>query len=590
MEEETKLMAIRNISAKEAVESLERVWQKRYVALVPLMGRLKLMSATANGASFSKDQNAEDLSREDFYLLFYQLTKGVDAVLADMGKLTDSVMSQFKGREHELDLDTTLKLEAVYARWCAISGDLYRYLDRFRKPRQELSRHFKKAADQYMIALRVNCQDGKAFSGLYIVAATGGSGKLLLSAVYLMKSITAKFPFNEDADIFLSVAKRLATSPSDLRDVPIPARAFVACVLELVGIHVTGESLGRADALLKAINLNIPNKDCPDAVGGSSVVVSALPEVPWDALLVVLLTATLDYLPKPQTASHLTESLKLVIGRALTFKRPLTILACLDFVVAHPELSSLVLPPITREVSHLFPLPDLSEALSKQGLCLDHLLKFDHGKLPAVELSPSPNETAAARILLKCGVPLSGGSRERVLTPESIPRSLGSKPIVILDAANLACRVGQVSKVADIDAVAAAHEYWSRKEHVVKIFVSEKHAQRTRSNRSQSRPRSRTGIEINLDAVYDLFDDKTVVAIPPQNHDDSYMIEYALRVDGVITSNDMFRDWISKHNLTGQAAKWVQSHVIAYTFVDSMYIPNPDFNMPSPCDTHSLLK
>lgn len=439
-----------------------------------------------------------------------------------------------------------------------------------------------------MIALRVNCEDGKAFSGLYIVAATGGAGKLLLSAVYLLKSITAKFPFNEDADIFLSVAKRLATSPSELRDVPIPARACVACVLELVGIHVTGEGFGRADALLKAINSNIPNKDCPDVA--SPPVVSALPEVPWDALLVVLLTAALDFLPKPSTASHLTESLKLVIGRALTFKRPLTILASLDFVISHPELSSLVLPPIKREVSQLVPLPDLSDTLSKRGLCLDHLLKFDHGKLPAVELAPSPNETAAARILLKCGVPLSGGSRERVLTPESIPRSLGTKPIVILDAANLACRVGQVSKVADIDAVAAAYEYWSRKDHVVKIFVSEKHAQRTRTNRSQSRPRSRTGIEINLDAVYDLFDDKTVVAIPPQNHDDSYMIEYALRVDGVITSNDMFRDWISKHTLTGQAAKWVQSHVIAYTFVESMYIPNPDFNMPSPCDTHSLLK
>lgn len=123
-------MSIRNLSAREAVDSLELVWQKRYVSLVPLMGRLKLISAAGHGASPPKDLQAADLSREDFYLLFYQLTKGVDAVLADMGKLTDCVMSQFKaGREHELDLETTLKLEAVYARWCAISGDLYRYLD-----------------------------------------------------------------------------------------------------------------------------------------------------------------------------------------------------------------------------------------------------------------------------------------------------------------------------------------------------------------------------------------------------------------------------------------------------------------------------
>lgn len=594
-EEESKLLSIQTLSAREAVDALEVAWHKRYVCLVPLMQKLKVISAFASGIPPRNDAVTAQDKEEDYYLVFYQMSKGVDAALGDMQKLTDSVMSQFKARgggdPKELDLDTTLKLEAVYARWSVITGDLHRYLDRFRKPKLELSKHFKKAVDQYMLALRVNCEDGKAFSGLYIVAATGGSGKILLSAVYLLKSVTAKIPFNEKADIFVSVAQRIASSPSELRDVPIPARACVACVIELVSIHMTGQGRDRSEALARAIAANIPNKDFPEIASAPS----SLPELPWDVLVVLLLVAAIEF---NSTFASLIETLKLFIGRALTFKRPLPILAALDLVMVHPDLATQVLTAIKREAAHSFLHPSncAPDSLAKYGLSLDHLLRFEHGKNPSADTSSNytVHEVAAARICVKCGVSPSpdrsgSSSRQRVPTPESIRRSLGSKPIVILDAANLACRVGQISKVADIDAVVAAYDYWTKKDHVVKVFVSEKHAQRSRS-RSHSRPRSRNGIEINLDAVYGLFDDKSVVAIPPQNHDDSYMIEYALRVDGVIVSNDMYRDWISKHINASQASKWVQSHVIAYTFVDSMYIPNPDFNMPHPCDTHSLLK
>ena len=575
-------MNIAVLTAQEAVDTLELAWHKRYVTLIPVMRKLKLLSAKESGLVSSPEGDLA--GSEDSFLLFYQMSKGVEAALGDMQKLTESVVSQFKGREAQLDLATTLKLEAVYARYSVIAGDLYRYLDRFRQPRLEVDKHLKKSVDQYLVALRMNCEDGKAFSGLYIVAATGGSGKVLLSAVYLLKSVSAKFPFNQKSDFFLSVANRIAAAPSELRDVPIPARAFVACVLELVALHLSQNSPEREEALLRVANACIPNKDFLDAVAPSPI----LPEVSWDVLLVVLLVSAIEL--NPVSVKILIEILKLLIGRALTFQRPLTILAAIDLILTHADLSTQVLAAVKREATKSFSL--FPEHLAKQGLSLDHLLRFEHGKVPSSDLGQDPNAVAAARICCKCDVAPhdpSSASARRVFTPEPPSRSPTSKPVIILDAANLACRAAQVSKIADIGAVTAAHDYWIARDHTVKIFVSEKHAQRSR-NRPHSRSRSRTGIEINLDAVYDLFDEKTVVAVPPQNHDDSYMIEYALRVDGVIVTNDMLRDWIAQHSDPPLASKWVQSHAIAYTFVDSMYIPNPDFRMPAPFDTQSLLK
>ncbi|CAH0489475.1 unnamed protein product [Peronospora farinosa] len=69
-----------------------------------------------------------------------------------------------------------------------------------------------------------------------------------------------------------------------------------------------------------------------------------------------------------------------------------------------------------------------------------------------------------------------------------------------------------------------------------------------------------------------------VVLTPSQSHDDFYVIDYAVKYDGFIVTNDMFRDHVAnKRSFHGKklTSKWVRSHCIDFTFVGTEFMPNP---------------
>ncbi|CAI5739514.1 unnamed protein product [Peronospora destructor] len=69
-----------------------------------------------------------------------------------------------------------------------------------------------------------------------------------------------------------------------------------------------------------------------------------------------------------------------------------------------------------------------------------------------------------------------------------------------------------------------------------------------------------------------------VVLTPSQSHDDFYVIDYAVKYDGFIVTNDMFRDHVSnKRSFHGKklTSNWVRSHCIDFTFVGTEFMPNP---------------
>ncbi|KAE9007999.1 hypothetical protein PF005_g7586 [Phytophthora fragariae] len=69
-----------------------------------------------------------------------------------------------------------------------------------------------------------------------------------------------------------------------------------------------------------------------------------------------------------------------------------------------------------------------------------------------------------------------------------------------------------------------------------------------------------------------------VILTPSQAHDDFYVIDYAVKYDGFIVTNDMFRDHVSnKRSFQGKrlTSTWVRSHCIDFTFVGREFMPNP---------------
>ncbi|ETI39830.1 hypothetical protein, variant 2 [Phytophthora nicotianae CJ01A1] len=69
-----------------------------------------------------------------------------------------------------------------------------------------------------------------------------------------------------------------------------------------------------------------------------------------------------------------------------------------------------------------------------------------------------------------------------------------------------------------------------------------------------------------------------VILTPSQAHDDFYVIDYAVKYNGFIVTNDMFRDHVSnKRTFHGKrlTSSWVRSHCIDFTFVGKEFMPNP---------------
>ncbi|OQR93572.1 dnaJ-like subfamily C member 25-like [Achlya hypogyna] len=152
-------------------------------------------------------------------------------------------------------------------------------------------------------------------------------------------------------------------------------------------------------------------------------------------------------------------------------------------------------------------------------------------------------------------------------------------PVVVLDAANIATltrgtvRVQRLVSALDhfealgVRVIAFAPGYWIR----------------SKAPTPRTRPLSTVETEMDqrteMALVQALVDQERVVLTPPQAHDDFFLIDYAMKHDGFIVSNDMFRDHVAKkmqfhgRNLT---EAWIRSRCITFTFVGTEFLPNAE--------------
>jgi len=79
----------------------------------------------------------------------------------------------------------------------------------------------------------------------------------------------------------------------------------------------------------------------------------------------------------------------------------------------------------------------------------------------------------------------------------------------------------------------------------------------------------------NVSLLNSLRDEGLLVTTPSQDYDDTYTIEFAIRHNAFIVSNDRYRDYIegcAEGSRRYAMRKWFKRFLIPYTFVGDEFI------------------
>lgn len=161
--------------------------------------------------------------------------------------------------------------------------------------------------------------------------------------------------------------------------------------------------------------------------------------------------------------------------------------------------------------------------------------------------------------------------------------------VFVIDAANVAVTHGK-NQAFSSRGVEIALSHFSAQGHRVLAFLPFYYITAERHYRDSSKH-----TPDDVDVLQRLINAGTLVLTPSQDYDDEYMIDYAKRYDGVIVSNDRFRDYTDKiererlHLGAGVASEhkassrdWMDAHVMSYTFVGDELVGNPAFRTQCP--------
>mmetsp|Transcript_34762 Transcript_34762/g.67619 ORF Transcript_34762/g.67619 Transcript_34762/m.67619 type:complete len:1314 (-) Transcript_34762:589-4530(-) len=159
------------------------------------------------------------------------------------------------------------------------------------------------------------------------------------------------------------------------------------------------------------------------------------------------------------------------------------------------------------------------------------------------------------------------------------------KPLLILDLPNICMRHGQHKRFSCAGIQLCIDHFRKRgfkkmvafvPEHLLDYDNAGKHAHLLRLG-FETADAAKTKLPDNISLLLSLKEEGYVVATPPQDYDDSYCISYAHKHNGVVVTNDKYRDC----KIDGVTWDWLKSHLMTFTFVDDEFMPNPDFKFPA---------
>ena len=150
------------------------------------------------------------------------------------------------------------------------------------------------------------------------------------------------------------------------------------------------------------------------------------------------------------------------------------------------------------------------------------------------------------------------------------------KPLIVLDASNIAMRHGEQKNIYSTKGIKIAIDFFTKNGHQVISFLPDYLFKEKDPFSKHSKKRV---MPDDLAYLYGLVNKGLVVKSPPQDYDDSYCIQYAKKHDAFVVSNDLFRDYIdSIKDKTERETekKWRDVKCISFTFVGDEFMPNPD--------------
>ena len=162
-----------------------------------------------------------------------------------------------------------------------------------------------------------------------------------------------------------------------------------------------------------------------------------------------------------------------------------------------------------------------------------------------------------------------------IKTDNSKEKKEKEKPLIVLDASNIAMRHGEQKGIYSTKGIQIAIEFFTKNGHKVISFLPDYLFKEKDPNKHGKK----RVLPDNLSYLYGLVSKGLVVKSPPQDYDDSYCIQYAKTHDAFIVSNDMFRDYID--NIKDKAEReteknWRDVKCISFTFIGDEFLPNPD--------------
>ena len=168
-------------------------------------------------------------------------------------------------------------------------------------------------------------------------------------------------------------------------------------------------------------------------------------------------------------------------------------------------------------------------------------------------------------------IPYTNGRNRNNNRDRANHKNGGNKCPVIIDAPNVAVKHGKGTFSSK--GIVACVNYWREKGHKVTAFLPENYIKPTGNE---------TAKVDDIPAIQRLIDQEIIILTPPQDYDDSYCIAYAKNNNGIIVTNDLYRDHIEKQERSKkyEVRQWIKSHCVSFTFVIDDFFPNPDFTLP----------
>ena len=156
------------------------------------------------------------------------------------------------------------------------------------------------------------------------------------------------------------------------------------------------------------------------------------------------------------------------------------------------------------------------------------------------------------------------------------PKGMDTRWTIVLDGQNVAMHFNNKSFVTE--AIMLAIQYFEdrgfRAYAILKDFVVESRDRRGRDGKINYQ------LPDDPETLRRMKDQGKIYTSPGFNHDDSFVIESAIRDNGLIVSNDLYRDYANNMKFELDYAI-LQSRIISYSFINNKFTPNPEFEYPT---------